>query len=88
LLALSAVLGLVALNQTNSRGAQLRKLQQEAVLEQRLLGDALQLQSATGQLVYAPQEIVEATPLGAVELKGFGRPVAAFAVGSLVPVGA
>jgi hypothetical protein len=42
LLALSAVLGLLALSQSNSRGA--------------------------------------------VDLKGFGRPVAAFAVGSLVPV--
>jgi signal transduction histidine kinase len=55
LLALSAVLGLMALSQSNSRGAQLRTLQQEAVFEQRLLGDATQLQSVTGQLVYAPK---------------------------------
>jgi signal transduction histidine kinase len=54
LLAVSAVLGLRALSQSNSRGAQLRRLQQEAVFEQRLLGDATQLQSVTGQLVYAP----------------------------------
>jgi signal transduction histidine kinase len=56
------VLGLMALSQSNSRGAQLRTLQQEAVLEQRLLGDATQLQSATQQLVYAPNS----TPLHAV----------------------
>jgi class 3 adenylate cyclase len=45
-----------------------------------------------GQIVIGPrvlsevEEIVEATPLGALELKGFGKPVEAFAVGSLVPV--
>jgi signal transduction histidine kinase len=62
LLALSAVLGLEALNQSNSRGAQLRKLQEEAVYEQELLGDASQLSSATGELVYYPTS----TPLHAV----------------------
>jgi hypothetical protein len=56
LLALSAALGLLALSQSNSRGAQLRKLQQEAVLEQRLLGDAMQLQSATSYLAYSPKD--------------------------------
>jgi class 3 adenylate cyclase len=50
--------------------------------------------AAPGQIVIGPralsevEEIVETTPLGALELKGFGRPVEAFAVGSLVPVGA
>jgi signal transduction histidine kinase len=43
LLALVAVLGLVALGQSNSRGTELRKLQQRAVYEQRLLTDATQL---------------------------------------------
>jgi signal transduction histidine kinase len=62
LLALSAVLGLTALSQSNSRGAQLRTLQQEAVLEQQLLGDATHLQSVTGQLVYVPNS----TPLHGV----------------------
>jgi signal transduction histidine kinase len=56
LLGLIAALGLAALSQSNSRGAELRRLQQEAVYEQRLLGDASQLQSATGQLVYAPKD--------------------------------
>jgi signal transduction histidine kinase len=62
LLALSAVLGLVELSQSNSRGAELRTLQKEAVYEQKLLDDATQLQSATGQLVYAPRD----TPLHTV----------------------
>jgi adenylate cyclase len=45
-----------------------------------------------GQIVVGPrllsevEEIVEATPLGAVELKGFPRPVEAHAVTALVPV--
>jgi signal transduction histidine kinase len=43
LLALVAVLGLVALGQSNSRGAELRRLQQQGVYEQRLLTDATQL---------------------------------------------
>ena len=62
LLALSAVLGLLALSQSNSRGAQLRRLQQEAVFEQRLLGDATQLQNATSYLAYSPKD----SPLHAV----------------------
>ena len=43
LLALVAVLGLVALGQSNSRGTELRRLQQQGVYEQRLLTDATQL---------------------------------------------
>jgi signal transduction histidine kinase len=43
LLALVAVLGLVALGQSNSRGTELRKLQRQAVFEQTLLTDALRL---------------------------------------------
>jgi class 3 adenylate cyclase len=45
-----------------------------------------------GQIVIGPrvlaevEELVEATPLGTLELKGFGRPVEAFAVTSLLPV--
>src|SRR5919198_6694835 len=46
LLALVAVLGLVALGQSNSRGAELRRLQQRAVYEQLLLTDATQLKEA------------------------------------------
>ena len=45
LLALVAVLGLVALGQSNSRGTQLRKLQQQAVFEQKLLTDAQRLEN-------------------------------------------
>ena len=44
LLALVAVLGLVALGQSNSRGTELRKLQRQAVFEQTLLTDALRLE--------------------------------------------
>src|SRR6476620_4222489 len=43
LMALVAVLGLVALGQSNSRGTELRKLQQQGVYEQLLLTDATQL---------------------------------------------
>jgi signal transduction histidine kinase len=43
LLALVAVLGLVALGQSNSRGTELRRLQQQGVYEQLLLTDATQL---------------------------------------------
>jgi class 3 adenylate cyclase/CheY-like chemotaxis protein len=44
-------------------------------------------QIVVGQRVLAEvEEIVETTPLGALELKGFGRPVEAFAVNALVPV--
>jgi class 3 adenylate cyclase len=45
-----------------------------------------------GQILIGPrvqaevEQIVEATPLGALELKGFSRPVEAFAVTALVPV--
>jgi class 3 adenylate cyclase len=45
-----------------------------------------------GQIVIGPrvlaevEEIVEATPVGALELKGFGKPVEAFAVTSALPV--
>jgi signal transduction histidine kinase len=46
LLALVAVLGLVALGQSNSRSTELRKLQQQAVYEQLLLTDATQLKEA------------------------------------------
>jgi len=44
-----------------------------------------------GQIVIGPralsevEDIVEATPLGALELKGFGKPVEAFAVTAAVP---
>jgi signal transduction histidine kinase len=43
LLALVAVLGLVALGQSNSRGTELRRLHQQGVYEQLLLTDATQL---------------------------------------------
>ena len=43
LLALVAVLGLVALGQSNSRGTELRRLQQQGGYEQLLLTDATQL---------------------------------------------
>jgi signal transduction histidine kinase len=43
LLVLVAVLGLVALRQSNSRGTELRRLQQQGVYEQLLLTDASQL---------------------------------------------
>jgi signal transduction histidine kinase len=46
LLALVAVLGLLALGQSNSRGTELRSLQQKAVYEQLLLTDATQLKEA------------------------------------------
>ena len=45
LLALVAVLGLVALGQSNSRSTELRRLQQQAVYEQLLLTDATQLKT-------------------------------------------
>jgi signal transduction histidine kinase len=44
LLALVAVLGLVALGQSNSRGTELRNLQRQAIFEQILLTDALRLE--------------------------------------------
>ena len=46
LVALVAVLGLVALGRSNSRGAELRRLQQQAVYEQLVLTDATQLKDA------------------------------------------
>ena len=49
LLALVAVLGLVALGQSNSRGTELRKLQQQAVLEENLLTDTIRLAQALQQ---------------------------------------
>jgi signal transduction histidine kinase len=49
LLALVAVLGLVALGQSNSRGTELRKLQRQAVFEQILLTDTLRLQQNFNQ---------------------------------------
>jgi signal transduction histidine kinase len=49
LLALSAALGLVALNQSNSRGEQLRRLQQTAAYARLLEGDATQLTTLVGQ---------------------------------------
>jgi signal transduction histidine kinase len=49
LLALSAGLGLVALNQSNSRGEQLKRLQQTAAYAQLLAADANQLIALVGQ---------------------------------------
>src|SRR5436190_17300643 len=48
LLALVAALGLVSLNQSNSRGRQLRGLQQAAAYAQLLAGDANQLVGLVG----------------------------------------
>src|SRR5947208_6750820 len=57
LLALVAVLGLVALGQSNSRGTELRKLQQQGGYEQLLLTDATQLkQSIDFRLAYHPNQ--------------------------------
>ena len=49
LLALVAVLGLVSLSQSNSRGARLRSLQQTAAYAQLLVGDVNQLNALVGQ---------------------------------------
>jgi signal transduction histidine kinase len=57
LLALVAVLGLVALGQSNSRGAELRRLQQRAVYEQRLLTDATQLEQLLHYLLSPPSNV-------------------------------
>jgi signal transduction histidine kinase len=54
LLALAIVLGLVALGQSNSRGEQLRRLQQRAVYVQVVLTDAKQLQKAIDFRINAP----------------------------------
>jgi signal transduction histidine kinase len=57
LLAVGYTLGFVALRTSNARGEQLRELQLQTAYEQLLLSDASQLQSATGQLVYAPKSV-------------------------------
>jgi signal transduction histidine kinase len=54
LLALTIVLGLVALGQSNSRGEQLRRLQRRAVFVQLVLTDATQLQKAIDFRINAP----------------------------------
>ena len=54
LLALVAILGLVALGQSNSRGEQLRRLQRRAVYVQLALTDATQLQKAIEFRINAP----------------------------------
>jgi signal transduction histidine kinase len=54
LLALAIVLGLVALGQSNSRGAQLRRLQQRAVYVQIALTDATRLQEAIDFRINSP----------------------------------
>jgi signal transduction histidine kinase len=58
LLALVAVLGLVALGQSNSRGAELRRLQKQAVYEQLLLTDATQLKQAILRRIEGPDNPV------------------------------
>ena len=54
LLALAIALGLVALGQSNSRGEQLRRLQQRAVYVQLVLTDAARLQKAIDFRLNAP----------------------------------
>src|SRR5438093_9179624 len=54
LLALVAVLGLVALGQSNSRGTELRRLQQQGVYEQLLLTDTTQLKQLLDYLLSPP----------------------------------
>jgi signal transduction histidine kinase len=54
LLALAIALGLVALGQSNSRGEQLRRLQQRAVYVQLVLTDATRLQKAIDFRINAP----------------------------------
>ena len=57
LLALVAVLGLVALGQSNSRGTELRRLQQQGGYEQLLLTDATHLKQVVDfRLAYHPNE--------------------------------
>jgi signal peptidase I len=60
LLALVAVLGLVALGQSNSRGTELRRLQRQAVLEQSLLTDTNRL---VHELQQDPPQIQDAPAL-------------------------
>jgi adenylate cyclase len=58
-------------------------------LASRLCDAAEPGQIVVGRRVFAEiEDLVEAEPLGALPLKGFGKPVEAFAVTSLVPVGA
>ncbi len=58
-------------------------------LSSRLCDAAEPGQIVVSQRVLAEvEELVEAQPLGRLELKGFGKPVEAFAVTSAVPVGA
>jgi signal transduction histidine kinase len=54
LLALVAALGLVALGRSNSRGEQLRRLQQRAVYYQLVLTDATQLKTAIDYRIKSP----------------------------------
>jgi signal transduction histidine kinase len=66
LLALVAVLGLIALGQSNSRGTELRKLQQQAVLEQTLLTDTTRLEKNFNQnttIQYLDPRFYDAPPL-------------------------
>jgi signal transduction histidine kinase len=58
LLALVAVLGLVALGQSNSRGTELRRLQEQAVYEQLLFTDATQLKQAILRRLEGPDNPV------------------------------
>src|SRR5262249_31467970 len=61
LLALVAVLGLVALGQSNSRGTELRRLQQQGGYEQLLLTDATQLQQLI-DVRLLPPDVLNNTP--------------------------
>ena len=54
LLAIGYVLGFVALGQSNSRGEELRRLQQRTAYEQLLLTDATQYQANIDALYYTP----------------------------------
>ena len=57
LLALVAVLGLVALGQSNSRGTELRRLQQQGGYEQLLLTDATQLKQLIDLRLASPDQL-------------------------------
>jgi signal transduction histidine kinase len=57
LLALVAVLGLVALGQSNSRGTELRRLQQQGGYEQLLLTDATQLKQLIDLRLGSPDQL-------------------------------
>jgi signal transduction histidine kinase len=56
LLVVGYALGLVALGQSNSRGTELRRLQERAVYEQLLLTDATQLKKAIDYRINAPNQ--------------------------------